>query len=453
MTDLETRPLGTEPAAEEARGPRPLPVEPGIDLPPDGVGYRLKRRLLGTPLHTEQLEHERLGKPTALAVFASDNLSSSAYATEEILRVLVPAVGFAAFSHGHADHDRHARGARVPDPLVPGDDQGVPDRRRRLHGHPRQLRSHAGPGRRRRAAHRLHPDRRRVGRGRHRGARLRLPVLRPLPGRAVGRVHRASSPSATCEASRSPVASSPPRPTSSSPTWSILLVIGFVRMAMGTLPHADPNAHGLVSMRHRQRRRHADGGRRCSSSCTPSHRAARRSPASRPSPTACRHSASPSGRTPAARSSSWGHCSAPCSSACRCSAAHLKVVPFVEGTPTVISQIGELIYGGGPRQRPVLLAAGRDDADPGPGGQHELRRLPAARQLPRRRQLHAPPAHQAGPPPGVLQRDHLPVRGGDRPRHRHRRQGRPPHPALRHRRVHLLHPVPGGHGQAPPPRA
>ena len=41
-------------------------------------------------MHSEQLEHERLGKPTALAVFASDNLSSSAYATEEILHVLVP---------------------------------------------------------------------------------------------------------------------------------------------------------------------------------------------------------------------------------------------------------------------------------------------------------------------------------------------------------------------------
>src|SRR4030081_3225352 len=60
--------------------------------------YRLKRRLLGPPLHTEELSDQRLGKPTALAVFASDNLSSSAYATEEILRVLVPAVGVAAFS-------------------------------------------------------------------------------------------------------------------------------------------------------------------------------------------------------------------------------------------------------------------------------------------------------------------------------------------------------------------
>ena len=49
-------------------------------------------------MHSEQLEHERLGKPTALAVFASDNLSSSAYATEEILHVLVPYFGLAAFA-------------------------------------------------------------------------------------------------------------------------------------------------------------------------------------------------------------------------------------------------------------------------------------------------------------------------------------------------------------------
>ncbi|HEX6579471.1 MAG TPA: amino acid permease, partial [Actinomycetota bacterium] len=54
--------------------------------------------MLGPALPTAQLKHERLGKPTALAVFASDNLSSSAYATEEILKVAVPAVGAVAFS-------------------------------------------------------------------------------------------------------------------------------------------------------------------------------------------------------------------------------------------------------------------------------------------------------------------------------------------------------------------
>jgi amino acid transporter len=57
-----------------------------------------KRLVLGPALPTAQLQHERLGKPTALAVFASDNLSSVAYATEEILKVAVPAIGILAFS-------------------------------------------------------------------------------------------------------------------------------------------------------------------------------------------------------------------------------------------------------------------------------------------------------------------------------------------------------------------
>ena len=65
---------------------------------PESTGYRWKRKLLGEPLHNDQLAHERLGKPTALAVFASDALSSTAYASEEILRVLVPAVGALAFA-------------------------------------------------------------------------------------------------------------------------------------------------------------------------------------------------------------------------------------------------------------------------------------------------------------------------------------------------------------------
>lgn len=49
----------------------------------------LKRVLLGQPLATAEVRHERLGKLPALAIFASDNLSSVAYATEEILLVLV----------------------------------------------------------------------------------------------------------------------------------------------------------------------------------------------------------------------------------------------------------------------------------------------------------------------------------------------------------------------------
>jgi amino acid transporter len=64
-----------------------------------GAGYGLKRVLLGRPLATSRLEHERLGRPTALAVFSSDNMSSVAYATEEILRVMIPVIGVLAFSY------------------------------------------------------------------------------------------------------------------------------------------------------------------------------------------------------------------------------------------------------------------------------------------------------------------------------------------------------------------
>src|SRR5215471_5438728 len=51
----------------------------------------LKRLLVGSPIRTARLAHERLTKKTALAVFSSDALSSTAYATEEILLVLAAA--------------------------------------------------------------------------------------------------------------------------------------------------------------------------------------------------------------------------------------------------------------------------------------------------------------------------------------------------------------------------
>src|SRR5918999_4727903 len=50
-----------------------------------------KAVLVGRPKATSGLEHERLSKKVALAVFASDALSSSAYATEEMLLVLAVA--------------------------------------------------------------------------------------------------------------------------------------------------------------------------------------------------------------------------------------------------------------------------------------------------------------------------------------------------------------------------
>ncbi len=49
----------------------------------------LKRVLVGTPIPTTLAKHERLGRLTGLAVFASDALSSVAYATEAILLILI----------------------------------------------------------------------------------------------------------------------------------------------------------------------------------------------------------------------------------------------------------------------------------------------------------------------------------------------------------------------------
>ncbi len=54
----------------------------------------VKRLLVGKALRTEQAAHERLSKKTGLAVFASDALSSTAYASEEILLVLAVAVAY-----------------------------------------------------------------------------------------------------------------------------------------------------------------------------------------------------------------------------------------------------------------------------------------------------------------------------------------------------------------------
>ncbi|MBI4462702.1 MAG: APC family permease [Acidobacteria bacterium] len=52
---------------------------------------RLKELFIGSPLETASLHEQRLSKKSALAVLASDNLSSTAYATEEILLALTAA--------------------------------------------------------------------------------------------------------------------------------------------------------------------------------------------------------------------------------------------------------------------------------------------------------------------------------------------------------------------------
>jgi amino acid transporter len=97
LPDHRTMTLIEEPTTAPTNVPGPLPAQSGVEIA-EPRSYRLKQKVLGPALHTDQLEHERLGKPTALAVFASDALSSTAYASEEILRALIPAIGFLAFT-------------------------------------------------------------------------------------------------------------------------------------------------------------------------------------------------------------------------------------------------------------------------------------------------------------------------------------------------------------------
>jgi amino acid transporter len=68
-----------------------------VDLP-ETLRYRLKNRLLGPPLVNDELSGERLGRPSALGVLSPDCISSSAYGTEQMLTQLVPYVGLAAFA-------------------------------------------------------------------------------------------------------------------------------------------------------------------------------------------------------------------------------------------------------------------------------------------------------------------------------------------------------------------
>ncbi|MDA8061900.1 MAG: amino acid permease [Actinomycetota bacterium] len=85
------------PGAQPGQAPAPLPLTTPSQVP-ETLGYRLKNRVLGPPLTSEQLHDQRLSKFAALGVLSPDCISSTAYGSEEMLRVLIPAVGVAAFS-------------------------------------------------------------------------------------------------------------------------------------------------------------------------------------------------------------------------------------------------------------------------------------------------------------------------------------------------------------------
>jgi amino acid transporter len=59
----------------------------------------VKRFLVGRPLATSAAPHERVSRLVGLAIFSSDAVASSAFATQEILHVLVPVAGMAAIGY------------------------------------------------------------------------------------------------------------------------------------------------------------------------------------------------------------------------------------------------------------------------------------------------------------------------------------------------------------------
>jgi amino acid transporter len=83
-------------------GPNQLTAKEAASRPTTTAGRwaaAAKAFFIGRPLASEEEIGERLSKKKALAIFSSDAISSSAYATEEILRALVVA-GVAALAFG-----------------------------------------------------------------------------------------------------------------------------------------------------------------------------------------------------------------------------------------------------------------------------------------------------------------------------------------------------------------
>jgi amino acid transporter len=85
-------------------GPGQLIAKPAASAPKTGLGRawaRVRGVAIGRPLASEEEAAERLSKRKALAIFSSDAISSSAYATQEIIRVLaIAGTSALAFSVG-----------------------------------------------------------------------------------------------------------------------------------------------------------------------------------------------------------------------------------------------------------------------------------------------------------------------------------------------------------------
>ena len=124
---------------------------------------RIKRLVVGRPKSTGELEETLLPKRLALPIFASDALSSVAYATEAALVVLL-AAAVTGRSQLLPVSIAIAALLAIVDRLLPADRSRLRVLRRRVHRREGQPRHAPEPGRRSCAAHRLRPHRRRLGR-------------------------------------------------------------------------------------------------------------------------------------------------------------------------------------------------------------------------------------------------------------------------------------------------
>ena len=141
-------------------GPGQMTAKAAASAPTTTLGVirvRVKGALLGRPLANEEEIGQRLSKTKALAIFSSDAISSSAYATEEIILAFVLAgVAGAGVQLRRAGRDRDRRAARDRRvQLSPGLPR-LPQRRRVVLGVEGQLRPDGVAGRRVGADDRLH---------------------------------------------------------------------------------------------------------------------------------------------------------------------------------------------------------------------------------------------------------------------------------------------------------
>ena len=388
----------------------------------------VKRILLGTPIPTAQARHERLGPLTGLAIFASDALSSVAYATEEILLILMLAGSVAL---GLSLPIAVAIAVLIADrrELLPADDPRVPPGGRVLHRHPREPRPLSEPRRRCGAPGGLRPHRRGERRRGHRGDHVGDPAALSLPGDAL-RDRR--GPDRRREPPRRAGVGPALRPAHL-PVSRRLLPAG----RLGRVPVAPGRGRRRAAAAAGQRRGGADGvpgppGLLVGVCRADRHRGRLRRGPGLPAPRGPDGSPRPAGPRRHPRRALPGHLRA---------RVRLRRRAGGGGDGDLAARPARLR-----RVAALLLRPGRDDADPRPGRQHELRGLPSTGLVPRAGPVHSPPVRQPGRPARVLERDHDPRAPLDRAARGLPGEHARVDPALRAGRVPLLHALPGQHG-------